>query len=94
MSNPLLGSQQRTALSGVFEDISGYAGSRDWETFYSVFYMTRAHARIAEIEDELTQRARATHWTPIVVCGSGERRRRGTAARRGALDPDADQGRS
>ena len=29
------------AIGGIYEDIHGYAGSMDWEIFYSVIYMTK-----------------------------------------------------
>jgi hypothetical protein len=65
-----------TAISGVIEDIGGYRGSKEWTQFFSVFYqkhpfMTEAQAR------RVIERAGGDNWTPIVVNGILERKKRG-----------------
>jgi hypothetical protein len=56
------------ALSGIFEDISGYSGSNDWTQFYTVVYQTEAFESEDRFRSEMS-RAGATTWTPILVTG-------------------------
>ena len=80
----------KTALSGIYEDMAGYSGSRDWVRFYSVIYLTKPFTTFAQIVADLN-RPDAPNWTPIAVVGAGKRQpRRGRqtenrkkAARRG-----------
>lgn len=64
-----------TALGGIFEDVSGYSGSADWTRFYSVVYQTEAFEAEERFRAEL-RRAGAFTWTPILVTGTGSRRRK------------------
>jgi hypothetical protein len=63
------------ALSGVFEDVSGYSGSADWVRFYSVVYQTRPFEAEERFRAEFA-RAGAFTWTPILVTGVGNRRKK------------------
>ncbi len=60
------------ALGGIFEDVSGYAGSRDWTRFYSVIYQTAPFESEDRIRSEFT-RAGAITWKAILVTGVGQR---------------------
>ncbi len=60
------------ALGGIFEDVSGYAGSRDWTRFYSVIYQIAPFESEDRIRSELT-RAGAITWKAILVTGVGQR---------------------
>lgn len=64
-----------TALTGIFEDISGYKGSRDWTRFYTLVYQTQPFEAEDRFTAEMT-RAGAYSWTPIIVTGSGKRHQR------------------
>lgn len=61
----------RRAMRGILEDISGYAGSRDWNRFYTVIYQTAAFESEDRVRSELT-RAGALTWKAILVTGAGE----------------------
>jgi hypothetical protein len=63
-----------TALSGLFEDLSGYKGSRDWTLFYAVIYQTKAFKSQKHYESEFT-RAGATNWKILLVTGVGGRKK-------------------
>jgi hypothetical protein len=70
------------ALSGVFEDVSGYQGSKDWTRFYTLIYQTEAFESEDRVRSEL-KRASAMTWRGILVTGSGyrgKRQKRGTMA--------------
>lgn len=67
----------RTALSGVFEDMSGYSCSRDWIRFFSVFYLTHPFETQARIVSDFT-RPEAPAWVPLTVVGTGARKPRRT----------------
>lgn len=71
------------AISGIFEDVSGYAGSRDWNRFYTVIYQTEPFESEDRVRTELT-RAGAITWNLFLVTGSGSRRfkRRKSKAKR------------
>jgi hypothetical protein len=60
------------AVGGVFEDISGYAGSLDWNRFYTVIYQTKPFESEERVRAEMT-RAGALTWKTILVNGSGNR---------------------
>jgi hypothetical protein len=60
------------ALGGIFEDVSGYAGSRDWTRFYTVVYQTEPFESEDRVRTELV-RAGALTWKCILVTGAGAR---------------------
>jgi len=76
------------ALSGVFEDIAGYSGSRDWTTFFSVIYQTEAFQSEDRVRTELT-RAGALTWKGLLVTGAGQRSRAPAATPQRATAPDS-----
>ena len=63
-----------TALSGIFEDVSGYSGSLDWTRFFSVVYQTEPFESEDRFKAEKARVAGALSWTPILVTGGGARR--------------------
>lgn len=71
------------AIGGVFEDISGYAGSSDWTRFYTVIYQTEAFDSEDRVRSELT-RAGALTWKAFLVTGAGSRLNRKDAERANA----------
>jgi hypothetical protein len=60
------------SLRGIFEDVTGYAGSADWIRFYSVIYQTEAFESEEKFRADL-RRAGAASWTPVLVTGGGAR---------------------
>jgi hypothetical protein len=69
-------SEAKLAIGGVFEDINGYAGSKDWTTFYAVIYMTDNFLTQDQVEAEFKLSKVPHHWKPIVVFGKGKRERK------------------
>jgi hypothetical protein len=67
-------SEAKTAIGGIFEDISGYEGSDDWTTFYAVIYMTDNFMTQDQVEAEFKLSKVPHHWKPIVVYGKGDRK--------------------
>jgi hypothetical protein len=65
--------QTKVAIGGIFEDIQGYAGSKDWTKFYAVIYMTDHFMTQDQIEEEFKLLNVAHHWKPLIVFGKGER---------------------
>jgi len=63
------------AIGGIFEDISGYKGSLDWNRFYTVVYQTEAFESEERVKAEMT-RAGAVTWKTILVTGTGERKQK------------------
>jgi len=64
----------KTALSGIMEDLSGYAGSKDWKLFYSLVYMTGSYANEKQFHVSLGSSENASKWKSILVKGSGSRK--------------------
>lgn len=64
----------KTAISGIFEDIQGYAGSEDWKIFYAVFYMTDHFITEPQIESEFILSNVPHNWKPIIIYGKGQRK--------------------
>lgn len=64
----------KKAIGGVYEDILGYEGTLDWNTFYAVFYMTKPFLTLEQIKAEFQDSKAPIHWKPILVIGDGERK--------------------
>lgn len=64
----------KTAIGGIFEDIHGYDGSKDWTTFYAVFYMTKSFLTSDQIEAEFKLANVPNNWKLIAVTGDGKRK--------------------
>jgi len=62
-----------TALGGIFEDVSGYAGSDDWKVFYAVVYQAEPFVSESRFRAEL-DRASTKQWKVILVNGKGQRK--------------------
>ncbi|HEL5321795.1 TPA: hypothetical protein UOJ11_001459 [Stenotrophomonas maltophilia] len=68
-------SEMRTAIEGVYADMKGYRHP-DWDSFYSVFYMTSPFYTQAEVDEEFRYVDADKSWEPIVVQGPGGRKPR------------------
>lgn len=73
----------RREIGELFEDSSGYAGSRDWRRFYLILYQTKALISLDRLKAELEKTARK-NWTPILVSGEGARKARKIAQAAGS----------
>jgi hypothetical protein len=69
----------KRAIGGVFEDVSGYAGSEDWQNFYAVFYITDHFMTQAQAEADFNLSRVDRRWKPLLVHGHGARRKVRTA---------------
>lgn len=68
--------EAKKILGEIYTDIHGYDGSEDWKYFYAVLYMSKPFYTEAQILSEFDM-AKVNHsWIPIVVHGTGGRRRR------------------
>jgi hypothetical protein len=65
----------KKAIGGIYEDMKGYSGHYEWRNFYAVFYLTSPIANVAQIEAEFQHVGVGTNWRPIVVHGTGDRKR-------------------
>jgi hypothetical protein len=70
----------KVAMSGITEDLSGYAGSKDWRHFFSVIYMTGPWAVEGQFAQALGMSGNAGAWTTILVTGRGGRARKAKEA--------------
>ncbi|MEX5402849.1 hypothetical protein VPH47_01240 [Stenotrophomonas sp. WED208] len=68
-------SEMRAAIEGVYADMKGYRHP-DWDSFYSVFYMTSPFYTQAEVDEEFRYVDADKSWEPIVVQGPGRRKPR------------------
>lgn len=75
----------KTALEGVYADMKGYTGY-DWRTFYAVFYTTDAIVNAERLEQEFAGVKADLNWTPIVVTGTGGRKKRAPRLKKPAVD--------
>ena len=60
------------AMHGLNEDLSGYCGSRDWTSFYTLIYMTDAYTTERHVARALSMSGGGA-WTAILVTGTGVR---------------------
>ncbi|HKI01440.1 MAG TPA: hypothetical protein VKK31_05625 [Thermoanaerobaculia bacterium] len=68
--------EARKFIGGIYEDIHGYTGSADWETFFAVIYMTRPFLADAQVEAERRGTSVPENWRFVLVTGEGGRTRR------------------
>lgn len=68
----------KTAMDGIYTDLSGYSGSKDWTQFISVFYMTDSFRSNKAIEEDIISKSQGK-WLPVLVIGKGMRK--GTPAK-------------
>ena len=69
----------KKAVGGLYEDMRGYAGSRDWNQFYAVIYMTNAFYTQQQVMSEFQHTSADANWKPLLVIGQGARAKRGGA---------------
>ncbi|CAD0305531.1 hypothetical protein LYZ86_15450 [Xanthomonas hortorum pv. cynarae] len=69
----------KKAVGGLYEDMRGYAGSKDWTRFYAVIYMTDAFFTQRQIMSEFKHTSADDNWKPLLVIGKGARTKRGDA---------------
>ena len=63
----------KTALGGIYQDVVGYAGSKDWTVFFAVIYMTEPFFTQAQVEAEFRMSKVDRSWKPLLVVGRGIR---------------------
>jgi len=63
----------KTAIHGLTEDLSGYAGSLDWTKLYAVIYQTQSFEVQSRIRNTLQKSGNAEHWRIYLVTGHGSR---------------------
>jgi len=94
--------EAKTAIHGLTEDLSGYAGSKLWKYFFTVIYMTEAFNTEGQWITALGASGHSGAWTTILVTGAGaarsgkqirEARTRQRAAHK-AVAPDGVAGKS
>jgi len=61
----------KTAIHGLNEDLSAYAGSLDWTRFYSVIYQTGPFGTEKQVREALRKSGNAERWKVFLVTGSG-----------------------
>lgn len=69
----------KKAVGGLYEDMRGYSGSKDWTTFYAVIYMTDAFYTQQQIMSEFKHTSADENWKPLLVIGKGARVKRSNA---------------
>jgi hypothetical protein len=65
--------ETKTAMDGIFADMHGYAGSREWTTFYAVIYMTDHFFTQEQVEAHLKLSDSQQTWKVLPVYGKGGR---------------------
>lgn len=66
----------RNELDGIYADIKGYAGDSQWKHFFALIYTTAPIASPERIAAEFELSNVDHTWTPIIVHGPGDRRKR------------------
>lgn len=69
----------KKAVGGLYEDMRGYSGSKDWTNFYAIIYMTDAFFTQQQIMSEFKHTSADENWKPLLVVGKGARAKRGDA---------------
>jgi hypothetical protein len=64
------------AIDGIYADMKGYSGRDDWRSFYAVIYMTEAFYTQKDVDREFRLVNADFSWTPYVVLGPGQRKKK------------------
>lgn len=67
------------ALDGIYADMKGYSGRDEWRSFYAVIYMTKPFYTQKDVDREFKLVKAEYSWTPFVVLGPGERKKKSTS---------------
>lgn len=65
--------ETRSETPGLFEDMFGYRGDKQWKHYFALIYSTGPHLRQEEIDAEFALAECPVDWTPITVWGKGAR---------------------
>jgi hypothetical protein len=65
----------KTAVRGIYEDVTGYEGSTEWEYFYAVVYQTEPFCTLDQLIAEFKMSNVPKKWQLILVGGYGDRER-------------------
>ena len=68
----------KTALDGIFSDMQGYGGSREWTIFYAVIYMTEHFYTQEQIKAHMQVADGRQNWRILPVYGVGKRKAKKT----------------
>jgi hypothetical protein len=68
--------EAKAALDGIYADMKGYSGRDEWRSFYAVIYMTKPFYTQKDVEREFGLVKAEYSWTPYVVLGPGERKKK------------------
>ena len=63
------------AVEGIYADMRGYAGTKEWTHFFAVIYQADAFFTQEELASEFKLSQSDSNWTPILVHGTGVKRR-------------------
>jgi hypothetical protein len=66
------------AVEGIYADMRGYAGTKEWQHFFAVIYQSDAFFTQEELVSEFKLSESDKNWTPILVHGTGPKRRANT----------------
>ena len=67
----------KTAIDGIFEDMTAYSDWKDWQTFFAVINMTDSFYSKNQVEEMLKQKKAVNeNWYIIPVYGKGSRKKR------------------
>lgn len=82
----------KTALDGIFSDMQGYAGSREWTTFYAVIYMTGPFYTAEQIESHTKLAEGRQNWKILPVYGIGTKKPKATKSSAESQEASDDRG--
>lgn len=71
----------RKSLGGIYEDMHGYSGSKDWTNFIAVVYCNNHYMTQEQFNQEFIIAKSMPNWFPIMVVGQGERKRKAAKGR-------------
>jgi hypothetical protein len=74
-------SEAKSTLDGIYADMKGYGGDHNWRSFYAVLYMTKPFFTQRDVDEEFRLVKAELSWTPIVIVGAGERKRKDKASK-------------
>lgn len=65
--------EAKKAVDELFTDMKGFAGSKDYKTFYGVIYMTGPHLSQQILDAQLRKVGSPKAWETFIVVGTGAR---------------------
>ncbi|MGE5565884.1 MAG: hypothetical protein ACM3YN_07005 [Parcubacteria group bacterium] len=80
----------KAEIDGIYADMHGYSGSKDWRRFFAVFYTSAPILHQDRLEEQFRWANANLSWKPIIVHGAGTRKAKAKAKAKAGSKSDGE----